>query len=192
MEHSYGARLDPLLLRPLERDDLELLRQWRNNKEISKYLRKIDPISGEQQIRWYEEYLTKDGIYFWAVVEDNKVIGALAIYDVHGDSAEIGKIMIGAPEARGKGYGYLSLISAMKCGIEMLGVDSYYLVVHEKNIAALKTYEKAGFEIVDIHPLDEKGNEQKMVIKRERFYEKNAIAAEIETFSAIRGGGTLE
>ncbi len=185
MKHSFGAKLDPLLLRPLDRTDIELLRQWRNSKEISTYLRKIEPISTEQQIRWYEDYLTEEGIYFWAIVEGHDVIGALAIYDICGDRAEIGKIMIGNPDARGKGYGYLSLILAMKCGFEMLELDSYYLFVHEKNIAALKTYRKAGFEIVDTHPLDEKGKEHKMVISKGRYEEINKLFANVTVYLTI-------
>lgn len=112
MRHSYGARLNKLQIRPSLGTDIELLRQWRNDEFVSKYLRKISYISLKQQKEWYKTYLSQRNIYYWPIVEENRVIGALSIYNIDKKTAEIGKIMIGSSVDRGKGYGYQSFLMA--------------------------------------------------------------------------------
>lgn len=189
MEHSYGAKLNQLQLKPLGDEDLEFLRQWRNDKIISKYFRKIDYISVQQQTEWYQRYLSEEGIYYWSITKDGKVIGALSIYNYNlvMQSAEIGKIMIGDPIARGKGYGYQSLIMAMKIGIDFLKLKFFNLNVHEHNLVAFSMYKKAGFEIVGAHPFDKYGNEYEMQISSTVFKEDNPMHNNIVVYSATRG-----
>ena len=179
MRHSYEARLDALFLRPLKQSDIELLRKWRNDQKISRFFRKIGFISAEQQLQWYQKYLINENDYYWAIVENYKTIGALSIYDISDTNAEIGRIMIGDINARGKGYGYKSLIMAMKIGFQRLGLQAFQLNVHEKNIRALRIYERAGFNKVGLHPFDLEGNEYEMSIDLTTFECKNPMSKEI-------------
>lgn len=39
MKHNFSSCYENIALRPLSIEDIELLRQWRNNKDNTKYLR---------------------------------------------------------------------------------------------------------------------------------------------------------
>lgn len=179
MDHSFGAKLNSLQLTPLRKCDLECLRQWRNDRNISRFFREIPNIDYHHQISWYQEYLLLPNCYYWAIIENKKTIGALSIYNIFNGNAEIGKIMIGDSLARGKSYGYYSMIMSMKIGFDYLKVQSYILNVHEKNIPALKTYDRIGFHIVGSHQFDIEGCEYEMYIDKGIFDKENPISKDI-------------
>ena len=192
MEHKFGAELNHLILRPVMEDDLELLRQWRNSATISKYLRKIEYITSERQIVWYRDLLLNPDSYYWTITEKGKAIGALSIYNIADNVAEIGRIMIGDVSSQGKGYGYKSLIMAMKIGFLLLQVKSYNLTVHKENNVALHIYQKTGFhERFQINNENHENNENnkdvelKMIINRQTYEEKNMMSNDIIVYSDI-------
>lgn len=45
---------------PIEREDLEQLRNWRNRPEFRKYFREYREISKDMQMNWYEQKVIKD------------------------------------------------------------------------------------------------------------------------------------
>lgn len=176
MEHSYYAELDTLYIRPLAEKDLEYLRSWRNDKQISRFFRKIDYITSVQQQHWYRHYLEQPNIYYWTILERKKAIGSLAIYDVKDTEGEIGKFMIGNPMSRGKGYGYKAFIMALKLGFQKLQLEEIRVTVHEMNIPAKKIYERIGFEVIGRHSFNEEGDELEMFIKKEKYMDNNPIS----------------
>lgn len=174
MKHSFEARIDALSIQPLKQSDIELLRKWRNDEHIAKFFRKIGFISAQQQLQWYNKYLIEKE-YYWSIVENGKTIGALAIYNISDTDAEIGRIMIGDINARGKGYGYKALIMAMTIGFQQLNLKKFNLNVHEKNTTALNIYKLAGFIENGSHPFNEDGKEYEMCINYEHFVNVNPI-----------------
>lgn len=183
MRHTYSAKVDSLIIRPLYEEDLELLRSWRNDANISRFFKKIDYIDSNAQLNWYNNYLIQKGCLFWAIVYNGKVVGSLSIYDINQNTAEIGRIMVGELSARGKGLGYKSLVSAMKIGFEFLGLETIYLSVHKMNVVALKIYERAGFKIVGEHPFNEEGCEYEMLLDKATCIKMNDIYTRIEALS---------
>ena len=180
MKHAYSASYNFLEIRPLQKEDLESLRCWRNNAKISAYLRKINYITQEQQILWYKNYLKLPDFYFWSIIKNSRLIGALSIYNVSGKHAEIGKIMIGDEAEHGKGYGYIAFIMAMRIGFNLLQLVSYRLFVHENNSAALRIYTKIGFNTIKVFD----NGELEMVINKQIYDEKNPINRDIILYSS--------
>lgn len=175
VEHIYYAELDSLCIRPLARRDLEHLRNWRNDKQVSRFFRKIDYITSIQQQQWFHQYLREPNIFYWAIVEEDKEIGSLSLYDVEELSGEIGKFMIGDKMSRGKGYGYKSFIMTLKVGFEKLQLEKIRVTVHEKNIPAKRIYDRVGFSVTGRHPFDNEGDELEMVINKKTFKEVNPM-----------------
>lgn len=171
MTHSYKAENGKCIIRPLKEEDIELLRNWRNNKELSKFLRPIQYITTEAEEKWFQNYLQEDNTYFYTVIDKStgKRIGSLAIYNVDGTRAEVGKIVIGDDSAHGKGLGYSSLLLAMSIGFQKLHITDFRLDVHIENIAALSIYIKAGFEICGSHSFVKGGKELEMHVDKNRF-----------------------
>lgn len=181
MRHTFCATYRDISIRPLHEEDIELLRQWRNNKDLSKFLTPMDEITPDMQKKWYESYLTDDDCIFFVVIdrEQKKVIGTVAIYDFCGGVAEVGKIVIGDDSMRGKGIGYTSLLLAMCVGFNELCINSCKLRVFEENTVALNLYKKTGFHETGRNNFEGNMTELAMEISRDVFFDINKIGEEI-------------
>ena len=153
MRHSYWAQLGDIEIRQLDEEDLELLRKWGNDKETTKFLRKIDFITEEMQKRWYESYLENNKELFFAIRDTNilnRTVGSLALYEWNKEDStcEIGKIQIGDVEAHGKGIGRKTLVMAMKIAFRAIGVKKILASVHPDNVQAYHNDMKIGFRVI--------------------------------------------
>ncbi len=148
MNHSYSIRNKNVILRALEKNDIEKLREWRNEKKNSKFLRQIPYITENAQKRWFENYLKNEDEICFAIEECeqlNRMVGSLSLYNFNGDTAEFGKILIGDKEAHGKRIGFNATYAALKIAFEVLKLKRVVLEVYEDNLAARTIYEQIGF-----------------------------------------------
>lgn len=153
MRHNYSARLDNILIRPLDEKDIELLRIWRNDKEQTAFLRDVGYITEAMQRKWYDSYLANEQDLVFAIEETselNRVIGSLSLYDWDKASCtcEIGKIQIGDKDAHGKGIGRKTLVMALKIAYQKLGIKKVVASVHPDNVQAYNNDMKIGFRVV--------------------------------------------
>ena len=56
MQHNYNESFKNIRIRPLEIDDIEKLRTWRNDKRNSLYLSRIPYITEKMQQEWFDNY----------------------------------------------------------------------------------------------------------------------------------------
>ena len=167
MQHCYELRYKNVFLRPLLEDDIESLRKWRNKPDSSLYLRKIPFITKEMQIEWYREYKENEDEMIFAIIEDDvlkRLVGSLSLYQFNGPECLFGKILIGDNEAHGRKIGLNATMAAAKIAFEQLGINRVNLYVFPENIAACKTYQRAGFVVSDIH-LDCMGRKEYIMTK---------------------------
>lgn len=143
MKHNYQLKRDCLVLYPLEERDIEKMRLLRNNcREAFVY---SDEISCEEQIDWYQKYLQKDDDIMFSVLCRGKWVGAVALYNLHGTSAEFGRLMIDQKAAGKKGLGADVTRCVCEIAFQQMGMDRIRLEVYADNIPAMKTYLKVGF-----------------------------------------------
>ncbi len=179
MKHNYKAQYKNIVLRPLEKRDIEKLRQWRNDEAQTKYLREIGYITPKMQEQWFENYLHNEDEIIFAIEETQSIkdlIGSVALYAFEDNIAEIGKFQIGNSVARGCGYGIISFSVVSKIAFTYFNTKTLKLVVHKENIVAQKVYEKVGFEISGEEP---SRNEYKMDLNEEQLDKKNRWIKEI-------------
>lgn len=153
MQHDLTIQHGEITLRPLRHHDIEQLRIWRNDQENSRYIRKLPYITKEDQEIWFSRYLEEEGSYCFAIVDDEELVGSVALYDVSGDSAEFGRLMIGA--RKGRGYGTKATEAALRIAFEQIGVSKIHAEVSFGNDAALAIYTKVGFRITGERHNDE-------------------------------------
>ena len=183
MKHSYCGRYKNIELRPLEKDDIESLRAWRNDKESTKFLRKVGYITPEMQEKWFIDYLKDSSIYTFAIVEKeklNRIVGSVSIYNFRNNKAEIGKIQVGDPEAHGLGIGRKAMVIAMKIGFELMGFSVFDAHVHKDNIPAYKSYLDIGFKVVGSEPSEIGGYEDVIEMDYETLDKVNQYVIDIE------------
>jgi RimJ/RimL family protein N-acetyltransferase len=130
-------------LRPITKEDIEQIRIWRNkSRQWFVYKKEISP---EQQLAWWETYSksTNDQMF---VIETDKPIGAVALYNIEADRAEFGRLMIGEDGYAKKGYAVAATQLLLEYGFKKMALTEIFLEVFKDNRAARKVYEKAGFK----------------------------------------------
>lgn len=138
-------------LRGIERPDLPLLTAWLNDPEVRFNLARDWPLSLANEERWFLELpnrpLHEQPLLIEALHADKwQPIGTCSYHGIHWQdrSAEVG-IMIGAKEHWNQGYGTDTMRLLLKTGFETLNLHRMYLYVYERNVGAIRAYEKAGF-----------------------------------------------
>lgn len=158
MKHNYRIENDEVLLRPLEINDIELIRSWRNIDSIRKAFLYQGIISAPQQKEWYEKYKDNMQDIMFIIEYKGKSVGTVALYNIDTDKkeAEFGRLMIGEPSARGFNIGRRVTQALCKFGFEHLGLENIVLEVFSDNLYAKRSYEAVGFKGKGIKTLEER------------------------------------
>lgn len=186
MKHSIYASYENLKIRPLEQQDLENLRNWRNDEKNAVFLTKIPYITPQMQQNWYEKYLQDPDRIVFAIEETQhlkQMIGSVSVYNFRGTIAEYGSFMIGNPLAKGKGFGKLSLLLCLHAGFEKFSLEKYDACVHEDNISARKVDEQVGFIVTGSHPFVNGGQELEIQLDKQKFYHLYPFVKKISVFN---------
>ena len=135
-------------LGPLRRDLLPLYLRWINDFGTTRTLGiPSGPMTWEQEEAWFKRAATAEGDVPFTIYERAtwRPIGTTALHgvDYRNRTAEIG-ILIGEPDARGKGYGTETIRLMLDYGFTALGLNNLMLRVFEYNLAAQRAYQKAG------------------------------------------------
>ena len=135
-------------LTKVERENIEQLREWRNNPELRRYFREYRELNKDNQINWYENKVLGDSNQYNFEVRtntDNKLIGHCGLYYINWISrtGEFG-IYIGDKDYRNGGYGSDALRTLIRYGFEDLNLNRIWCEVYDNN-AALDVYKHIGF-----------------------------------------------
>lgn len=69
-------------LRAIEKSDLPLLLEWRNNPDLRKYFREYRELNVDNQLSWYENYVQNDvntRMFAIVILENQELIGACGL-----------------------------------------------------------------------------------------------------------------
>ena len=70
-----------ITLKRLTEDKIELVRRWRNDPKISKFMEFRDYITAEMQLAWFQK-INNDQNYYYIIVFEGEEIGLINIRDV--------------------------------------------------------------------------------------------------------------
>lgn len=185
MKHNFCAEYKNCKIRPVHQEDIELLRVWRNNQQLSKYLTPVGEITPLMQQEWFERNQEDPNIITFAVEETRdfkRLVGSASLYDFNGTTAEVGKTMIGDDEARGKSLGFFSELMTVYVGLEKLNLQTIIARIHEDNIASMKRSKRLGYTIVGKHPFITGGNECELVTTKAQFESNHPYLSEIHIY----------
>ncbi len=143
-------------LRLLEDSDLPMTLRWRNQDHIRKWFFHSDAITPEQHQAWFKRYLQQDDDYVFIIEEVAaafRPVGQVAIYHIDWAirQAEFGRLMIGEPEAVGKGLAHAATKLLVDTAMDSLGLQEVYLEAFADNVPALAIYTACGFQITGRH-----------------------------------------
>jgi RimJ/RimL family protein N-acetyltransferase len=121
-------------------EDASIMARWTQD---SHYMRMLedDPIRPLHA----EEARGGTGDFRLRTLEENRLVGFVAIFNVTRHGTAMIAIGIGEPEYRGKGYGQEALRLILGYGFRELNLYRIGLNVFSYNDAAIRAYEKVGF-----------------------------------------------
>jgi RimJ/RimL family protein N-acetyltransferase len=138
-----------LTLESLDKARLEMLRQWRNDADVSRHLIRKTTISQTEQINWFNSIDPETNLYLIIVVSGQSV-GLIALKDIdwENSSAET-SILIGGNKAKAKPWPVLAAILLSEFGFKVLGLNRIVSHVFSQNGPAIKLNKTLGFYEVD-------------------------------------------
>jgi len=144
----YGKHIR---LRAVEREDLPLFVKWLNDPEVIEGLIFLQPLSLEEEKRWFESLADLPASERPLAIEIRdgeswRLIGNSGFHNISqiNRSSEVG-IFIGDKSLWNSGYGTETMQLLLKHGFETLNLNRISLVVYDDNPGAIRAYEKAGF-----------------------------------------------
>lgn len=139
-------------LRADERSDIPSFVAWLNDREVTQYLLRNDPMSMAQEEKWFDRILDRPTEECPLAIEAAlpggwTLIGNTSFFDFNwiDRNAEVG-IFIGAKEFWGQGYGTETMQLMLKHGFEDYGLNRINLRVYSNNQRGLACYLKSGFK----------------------------------------------
>lgn len=135
-----------IILEPLIPETAEIIRCWRNNPEINKFMDYKDVISFDQQKQWFEKIQKENSNYF-LIKKDDVPIGMIHIekIDLRDYSAHVG-LFIGEADYRGTGVALSASLSLLEYAFERLNLNSLLAKVKNDNTEAIQYNQFLGFE----------------------------------------------
>ena len=135
---------EKVLLRAIEKDDLEFLRSMINDEELERSVVGWSfPTSKYAQEKWYENQIAdKNSIRLIAEV-DGERIGLASIQDIDWKNRNaMHGIKLFGSDVKRKGYGTDIVMTIMKYAFEELQLNRLYSTILEYNEASLALYRK--------------------------------------------------
>lgn len=144
--------LAEIYLRKMEISDTDKIVEWRNKDRVRRNFIYQELFTIEGHHNWLATQVEPGYVVQFMICEKNsdRAVGSVYFRDIDKQKscAEYG-IFIGEDDAVGKGYGTDAAKFALSYAFEELGLNYIFLRVFEDNIGAIKSYEKAGFKLIE-------------------------------------------
>lgn len=143
---------EPVYLRPIREADTELIVSWRNKERIRHNFIYQKPFTKEGHLNWLRTQVEPGHVVQFIICEtiSDRPVGSVYFRDIDRKKsiAEYG-IFIGEDDALGRGYGTQAAKLALSYAFEKLRLQTVFLRVFADNTGARKSYENAGFCLVE-------------------------------------------
>lgn len=137
-----------VVLRSAQRHDSALLFEWINDRSLVTLSSAFHPVSEPEHQVWFERYMSMVSldVLFMISLADKSTIGYCQLVNVSAvhRSAEV-RIRIANTSNRNQGYGTAALQQLVIFALHDKNLHRLCLTVDERNYAAIRAYEKAGF-----------------------------------------------
>ena len=133
-------------LRDITDKDLEMIRNWRNSKEVSQYMYTENHITSEQQKAWFEKISKDQNAKYWIIEYEDKPLGLVSITEMSQvfDSC-FWAFYLGDTNVRGAGIGSKIEYNILKYVFEDIGLNKLRCEVLTTNPSVIVMHEKFGF-----------------------------------------------
>jgi UDP-4-amino-4,6-dideoxy-N-acetyl-beta-L-altrosamine N-acetyltransferase len=132
--------------RPLQYDDKEMIRLWRNLPQVREYMFTDHLIGPEEHAAWFDRIFDNPSYRYWIIRCDEEDVGLLYIYDIdaRNQRCEFGFYVIDA-NVRGKNVGMFAEYFALQYIFTELRFNKVCCPVLDFNRGVLRMHESFGF-----------------------------------------------
>lgn len=132
--------------RPHSRKDIPSRIKWWRNPKIREFLTDIRRNNLEQEKKWFDDYFKDKSKIFFTITCNKKPIGMVGLIHIDRKNKHAGIfVVIGEDEFRNKGVGREAINFVVNYGFNKFNLHKIKIAANIKNIAAIKSYLKAGF-----------------------------------------------
>jgi len=133
-------------LSSLNKEDLELVRNWRNSPEVAKYMYTDNYITQQQQQDWFNKINSDSSKQYWIIKYDNKKVGVASLTDINTlFSSCYWAFYLGDSSIRGAGIGSKVEYNILEYVFEELQLNKLRCEVLAINNKVVQMHEKFGF-----------------------------------------------
>lgn len=154
-------------LKRLTRDDLELLRTWRNSQKVNQFMEYREHITKEMQEKWFESIDNPDNNYYIIIYKDEK-IGMINEkgYNRFADQTSESGIFLGNDMYRNSHVPVFASLILLEMSFLFLGGKDSFIRILKDNESSIKYNKQLGYELC---PGQENVENQQYVLTRENF-----------------------
>lgn len=133
-----------ITLKPLTEEWLEIVRQWRNQTNVSQFMEFQATISPSEQLTWFKNITNA---YYFIILSDNTPVGLIDVKKIDNvkKTAETG-LFIGNQAFVGSGVTLGASILLLDFAFNTLLLDNVTAKINNNNQAALQYNQFLGFE----------------------------------------------
>jgi UDP-2,4-diacetamido-2,4,6-trideoxy-beta-L-altropyranose hydrolase len=133
-----------IVLRPVRRDDCDLLWQWANESVVRAESFSSESIPWEQHVQWFESKINDESCHFLLAVNHQDEPFGQVRFDIQGKEAIISTSI--AKNYRGLGYGSLIIEMASRRLFEITNISQINAYVKIDNDISKRAFAKAGYQ----------------------------------------------
>lgn len=130
----------------LQREDIELIREWRNSEEVASYMYSTDKITKEQQAAWFQKISTDTTCQYWIIEYKGRQLGLASLTGINKTlNSCYWAFYLGDTSVRGAGIGGKVEYNVLKYVFEDLKLNKLRCEVFTFNDKVIGMHEKFGF-----------------------------------------------
>lgn len=138
--------MNDIILKPLSASDLELVRNWRNSSDVSKYMYTDTYITEENQKKWFNKVKDDPTSKYWIIEYQEKPLGLASISEINRNlSSCFWAFYLGDTSVRGVGIGSKVEFNVIEYVFNELNLNKLRCEVFSFNEKVIAMHEKFGF-----------------------------------------------
>jgi len=137
--NGYGIRL-----KRLTKYDIEMLRLWRNSKEVNQYMEFKGHISIEMQKKWFASLDIKKDFYF-IIYENDYPVGLTEIKNIYDNRGNLGIFIADQDSLKIPMLSYKVIFTMIDFSFNELGLSTIEASILKSNPRAIRFNESFGF-----------------------------------------------
>ena len=144
-----------VLLKRLEPNDIELVREWRNTAAIAEQMEFKEIISAEQQKKWFNKINNSKSAFYFMIFYLDQPIGLIHLNEIDlEDGTAFAGLFIGNQKYIGTGLALSASLQLIEFAFNQLGLTKIFAKVKNVNKSAIEYNQLLGFERIYKHNQD--------------------------------------